>query len=148
MRVSQGVHLFAACPKQFPHTSLSTLNAAVSGVDSRLVPFVALSAEICRYEVVRVNRSATTTRVVGALVISGLTARRLETLGNQQPLARGSCGGVGANTFFLLTFANHVHQVQVEQETGGSQCNIGPTNGKWGGGASTARWRAELLRNS
>ena len=147
-RLSQGVHLFGACPKRFPHTSLLTLNAAVSGLDNRLVPFVASSLEICRYEVVRVSRSATATRLVGALVVSGSTAKRLEKLGNEQPLARGNCPGAAANTFFLLTFANHSQQVQIEQEAGGTDCNIGPTNGKWGGGASTAQWRGELLRNT
>jgi hypothetical protein len=137
-----------SCPPSFPRQPLFTLNAGIDGRENALVPFVATAARLCRYDIVKVTPSRTKWRLVGAGLLSGPSARRLAALGNALPLAtRGTCRSARPQ-FIVLTFANHATRVHVEEEVDGPGCNIGPTNGIWGGGASTTTWRRELLRNT
>jgi hypothetical protein len=125
----------------------------VSGLNSNLVPIAALAVRLCRYknyEVKRPGGATVTMRLVGSGFLSGSSARQLEDMGNRLPLTRGSCLAFPGTAiqFFFLTFANTVRSVYVEEEYYATHCSIGPTNGTWGGGESTAHWRNELLRDT
>ena len=111
------------CPKYFPSSTLSMLNAGLVRLDNRLVPIVALSVRLCRYDDWH-------TPLAGSGVLNGSVAIQLEGIANALPLRRGK--GCPVDSLFFLTFANETKRVDVEQATGPKQpthCNIGPTNG-------------------
>jgi len=131
------------CPKEFHFGSASKLNAGVAGIDKKFVPIAALSVRLCRYELVPVNTKTSTMRLAGSGVLSGARATQLEDLANHLPamLTRGC----GVGRFFLLTFADKTHHVDLEEGTNvNDPTGCGPVNGALGGGQSTIQWLHEL----
>ncbi len=130
------------CPTHFPTATLARLNANLAGLDNKLVPIAALSVRLCRY-------NGWHTPVTGTVVLNGVAARRLEDVANALPMRRGR--GCPVDRLYLLTFADERERVVVEQATDLKEppdCNIGPTNGTWGGLVSTPAWLEELGRDT
>jgi len=132
-------HVFAnrsKCPSIAPSISLSALNARVSGLGTKLVPFTALSVRICGY--------AAAGQLGGSVLVKPITAAKFERETNllRPPprLFNGNCGGDG--TPFLVIFASNTEQVDVADVACGS---LDATNGVFSA-LPTAKWLNELQR--
>jgi hypothetical protein len=135
------------CPKEFHFGSARKLNAGVAGIDKKFVPIAALRVRLCRYELVPVNTKTSTMRLAGSGVLRGARATQLEDLANHLPTMQTR--GCSVNRFFLLTFADETHHVDLQEGTDTNDpTGCGPVNGALGGGQSTTQWLNELEVNT
>jgi hypothetical protein len=117
------------CPMHFPIGLLSRLNTGVQGLDKTLVPIVASKVRICQYDVGLpkttgpVGLTGPQSEVIGTVVLTSAASARLGTQVDAFPRfssASSSLPGCGGPTYhaeyFLLTFANHADNVDVEED--------------------------------
>ena len=127
------------CPNEFHFGSVRKLNAGVAGIDKKFVPIAALSVRLCRYDLVPVNAHTSAMRLTGSGVLSGAAVTQLEDLANHLPTMQTR--GCSVGRFFLLTFADETHHVDLEEGTNvNDRTGCGPVNGALGGGQSTLQW--------
>jgi len=132
---SQVIAYRSKCPSIAPSESLSAINARVSGLGTKLVPFAALSVRICGY--------AAAGQLGGSVLVKPTAAAQFERETNllRPPprLFNGNCGGVSP---FLVIFASDTEQVDVADVACGS---LDATNGVFSA-LPTAEWLSELGR--
>jgi hypothetical protein len=113
------VAILGACPKQdpraSPHFSLTSLNAAVPGLDNRLVPITALNVRICEYN----GDFRVADHLVGSALLRPPAAATFEAETNGLPRYEvpptTGIGSQGPNPpTLMLTFASDTQQVEVE----------------------------------
>jgi hypothetical protein len=126
------------CPSIFPRVQLTTLNAGVPGVDTKLVPFVATSARVCVY-----GSKATLT---GSGTLASSAAAKLATDTNALVKSPGpiSCANQKITRLFFVSFDSTTQRVHLGES---NACGGGVSNGTLIAKEAPA-WTTEVMQSA
>ena len=126
------------CPAIFPRVQLTTLNAGVPGLDTKLIPFDAVSARVCTY-----GPKATLT---GSGTLVSAAAAKLATDTNALVKAPGpiSCANQKITRLFFVSFDSATQRVHLGES---NACGGGVSNGTYIAKEAKA-WATEVIQSA